>query len=334
MNRRRYIVTAALVFFCVLLCTSSAFALRELGNNPFHHSALSSEAEVRQMLLDNKDDVKIGLNAAGNGELYEPLYAQLEKSEMSAELYAPGKKFDWMFYRKKGKGPVRVDKDVVWEGKEPMRGYSFPVDIDDKRYTMLVAPACGNLALAGVGPVPVAVAPVIQPAETTGEAPGGAPGTGDAPQQLDEAVVDSESGFPLLFDLGYLHQLDPAHYLIFRVGLEYYLTDSVSLIGMVGAAPHIDGTDGESAFVVDVFANYNFSRFWIGLGLGAWLTSGDSDIDAEDSDLDVIFNMGARLFGEPDQFNTSLFVEARSGVDELDEFDYFGRFGLGLRFRF
>jgi hypothetical protein len=48
----------------------------------------------------------------------------------------------------------------------------------------------------------------------------------------------------------------------------------------------------------------------------------------------MIAGFGAMVYGEPEQFNASLFVEARSAFDEFDELGRYGRFGLGVRFRF
>lgn len=327
----RPILHISIIILVLVLSVHSAYALRELGNNPFYPSPITSEAELRSMLLDYKSDIKEGLTKAGNPELYEPLYTQLPDAEISKVSYSKGQRLNWMFYRKNGKGPVRVDKDVVWESTEPLQSYEFTIDHEGQRYLMTVPPICGNLALAGITAVPAAVkAPIVPPVAAAGQKETGSPvaGTGE---QLKAADV---KGLPVLFDAGYLYQFDPAHYLILRVGTEYAFTDSLSVIGMIGAAPRISGSDGKSAFIIDVFANYSFSRFYLGLGLGAWLTSGDNDFDDEDDDLDVILNLGARIFGEPDGFNTSVFVEARSAVDEFDDFDLYGRFGAGLRFRF
>ena len=68
--------------------------------------------------------------------------------------------------------------------------------------------------------------------------------------------------------------------------------------------------------------------------MGGWLTSGDDDLETENSQLDIIAAFGARVYGEPDEFNASLFVEARSGVDEMSDFGDYGRLGFGVRFRF
>jgi len=298
------ILQITIIFLISVVSVHSAYAIRELGNNPFYPSPIKSEAELRSMLLEYKSEVKEGLTKAGYPFLYEPLYQQLPEAEISKVQYNEGQTLKWMFYRKNGKGKVRIDKDVVWESKEPLKSYEFNVDHDGQQYIMTVPPVCGNLALAGIRPVPVAMAPVVPPV---------------APPVDTTAKKAPVTG---------------THYLILRIGTEYAFTDSFSVIGMIGAAPRISGSDGKSAFIIDVFANYNFSRFYMGLGLGGWLTSGNNDFDDEDDDLDVIFNMGARIFGEPDGFNTSVFVEARSAVDEFDDFDLYGRFGAGLRFRF
>ena len=103
---------------------------------------------------------------------------------------------------------------------------------------------------------------------------------------------------------------------------------------MVGGAGHVDGTDGKSAFLIDALAEYKWSRYYVDFGVGGWITDGDDDNPAEDSQLDFILGLGARVYGEPEAFNTSLFIEIRSAFDEFDELAEYGRFGFGVRFRF
>jgi hypothetical protein len=118
---------------------------------------------------------------------------------------------------------------------------------------------------------------------------------------------------------------------------------------MIGVAPKIGGSDGDSALLLDVIAQYNwlqsfdswsFSQYnwslptlrgFTGLGLGGWFTSGDVEDDSEDSDLDIIANIGVRLPHNPD---ISVFLEMRNAVDELDSISEYGRFGAGVRFQF
>jgi len=50
--------------------------------------------------------------------------------------------------------------------------------------------------------------------------------------------------------------------------------------------------------------------------------------------VDLILQAGARVYGEPDAFNVSLFGEARAFADSLDELDVSSRFTAGLLFHF
>lgn len=138
-------------------------------------------------------------------------------------------------------------------------------------------------------------------------------------------------------DLGYFRQEDPADYIFGRVGLEYRINEEFGVLGMVGFSPQVDGIDGDDALLIDLLGEYSFgSRYFIDFGIGGWITDGDDDIDAEDTQLDVIAGIGARVYGEPESFNASVFLEARSGIDELSSSDIidYGRFGLGVRFKF
>ncbi|MCI5141319.1 MAG: hypothetical protein D3909_06245, partial [Candidatus Electrothrix sp. ATG1] len=96
------------------------------------------------------------------------------------------------------------------------------------------------------------------------------------------------------------------------------------------------GSDGDDALLIDAFAQYNWSNSFdgfIGVGLGAWITDNDSDLDSDDSDIDLLVNIGARVYGEADDFNISVFLEARNALDELSDLDQYGRYGIGLRFQ-
>lgn len=322
--KSKILLQFTLVCLVAVFSAHSAFALSQLGQNPFS-SPMESVEEMKNMLFDNRDDVQEGLTKAGYPELYEPMMAQLADAEVETVQYQPGQTFPWMFYRKDGQGSVRIDKDVVWEGDEPFRSWDFSVDHNGQRHAFTVPPVCGNLTLVGIGPVPAAAQPAPAPV---------------VPSEEPVTVVPEEepqvaaSRFPFLVDAGYLYQLDPGHYFLARIGMEFPITEQFSVIPMIGGALQYSGEDGDDAFLVDVFANYSLNRLYFSLGLGGWISGGDSDLDSEDDDLDLIVNIGSRIFGEPDGFNTSIFFEARSGIDELDEFDLYGRVGAGLRFRF
>ncbi len=131
----------------------------------------------------------------------------------------------------------------------------------------------------------------------------------------------------LLVDVGLSRQPDPANYLFARIGYEIPLSDKLFLMGLLGGALRWMGDDGGSAFTADVMLDYH----WLGrtsLGLGAGFWSGN------DGQVDLVADVGYRLFGDPVGRNSSLFLEARLPFDELGSVSEFGRFGLGLRFRF
>jgi hypothetical protein len=157
-------------------------------------------------------------------------------------------------------------------------------------------------------------------------------GAVSAPGQC-EATITGVNRLKPVADLGYYRQFDPGHFGFGRVGMEYMFNDSWSVLGMVGGALKYRGIDGAHALLLDLLAEYKFAdRYFIDLGVGGWITDGEDDRDTEDSQLDLIGAFGARVYGEPDQFNASVFAELRNAPDE-DIVEY-GRFGLGVRFRF
>jgi len=110
-------------------------------------------------------------------------------------------------------------------------------------------------------------------------------------------------------------------------GYEFPLFDKLSLLTLVGGAVRVDGKDGGSSFIADAILDYHWwNRLSFGLGAGYWSDDGGQ--------LDLIGNLGILVFGNPDSFNGTLFLEARSEVNELDRLHAVGRFGLGMRFRF
>jgi hypothetical protein len=131
----------------------------------------------------------------------------------------------------------------------------------------------------------------------------------------------------LLADVGLSRQPDPANYLFARVGYEFPLTPKLYLMGLVGGYLRFQGDDGDSAFTADAMLDYHWmSRFSVGLGAGFW--------SGYDGQLDLLANVGYLVFGAPETANGSLFLEARLPADELGDSDMYGRFGMGLRYRF
>ncbi|MBE0584618.1 MAG: hypothetical protein IH612_12785 [Desulfofustis sp.] len=138
--------------------------------------------------------------------------------------------------------------------------------------------------------------------------------------------VAERMGGPVV-DLGYARLFDPANYVFGRVGYEHFLTEQISLLGMIGGFVRFEGDDGDdAAFIADALLNYYVNdKLYMGGGLGFW--SGD------DGKVDLIANMGYQVHETASGMRTSIFVEGRCFIDELVSSDA-SRLGVGVRFRF
>jgi hypothetical protein len=399
LNRKLLSALVAGSMFISLSSAQAATTLMQIGLSPFYQPPLTTTDSLVSMVDETMDDLKKGFEKAGRPDLFEPFAVQLKSARIESVDYGKGTTFEWMFFKKKGKGTVRVAKEVTWGNDTTFPGFQFDVESDGKVYTFVVPLGCGNIALMGMRdvPAPVVVAPPVPnkapdcsmtvapvqafcgelvtvdataSTDTDGTVTGmkinvtDASGQAVQESQVDTGLVgqvtmpcgtntvsvtvmDNEgdvatctsevtgiSRTRFLADLGYYNMPDPGNYLFGRVGLEYKINENWGLIGMVGGAPHISGDDGVSAFLVDFLGEYSFSRYYIDFGLGGWITDGDDDLETENSQLDLVAGFGARVYGEPEEFNASLFVEVRAATDELDDFVDFGRFGFGVRLKF
>jgi len=309
----------AILFVSILSANivSAKQTLYKLGDTPFSTPPISTVQQLKDAVESEAAALKEGFDKAGEPALYQALVDQLPEAEISTIKFNKGESLDWMLYRKNG--VVKVTRDVTWGAEEPFDAFQFSLDQNGKRHTIIVPWICVNFALKEVTdiPAPPPAAPVA--AE-------------DTPPPV--TPVEEQSTLRLVADLGLLYQFDPATYLLARFGVERQVTDHFSLLGMVGAAPRIHGSDGEHAFVIDAMGVYRWDAFFIGLGVGGWLTNGENSEPDEKSKFDLIADVGYRIWGKPEERNLELFVEARSGIDEFDECDKWGRIGGGLRFRF
>lgn len=325
--KNRCLAVTILAVLVIVFAAFSAQAMTVLGNHPFYKPPLTSVDEFRQMVQTQQTDIQKGFEIAGIGPLFDSFMAQIGSAEIKEVDYYKGQKFQWMFYRRDGKGPVRIDKTILWEGDKPFAAYEFSIAHDGDRYTFGIPLICSNFALKDVGPIPVPPPPA--PVAKSEPQPELQP----EPQPEPEPVVEALP-YAWLLDAGYLYQADPAHYLFVRGGIEYPFNENWSILGLIGVAPKIDGDDGKTAFLADVLFNYSYQKFFAAGGIGAWITGGDSDLDTEDNDVDLILEIGYQVYEKPEKFSVDGFIEARSAFDEMDDFDLYGRLGAGLRFRF
>jgi hypothetical protein len=204
------------------------------------------------------------------------------------------------------------------------------------------APSAGTMdsgAAGSVAPIPgttadrAAAGPTAPILGTTGSVAAGSPApmpdtseSGAAASAMTTPTAKFLSG--TVVDAGFSHQNDPASYFFIRMGYEFPLFDKLSLMACLGGYFRIHGYEGGTAVVADAILDYHWwNRLSFGLGIGYWTTGNNGQ-------MDLIANLGVLVFGNPDSFNSTLFLEARSEVDELGNMHDQGRFGLGIRFRF
>lgn len=313
MTKRKLVLIAAVcLVFGLVSFAQAASTLTKLGSNPFA-PPLTSVAQLKEVVKAQQADIQKGFELAGDGALYAAFASQFPKAKIEAVKIQPGETMQWMLYRKKGKGKVRVVKDVTWGGAAAFDAYRFYIDNAGTRYNFVVPLACTNIALMNTGGVPTTPPPPPPIAKTPPPPP----------------VVKPFKHWVPVIDVGFWRQFDPANYMGIRGGVEYRFNQSISLLGMVGGLIKLDGDDGASAFTVDGIVNFTMDPVFIGVGIGYRLAEED-----DDSQFDVIFDVGSRVYGNPDEFNISIFAEARIAVSEMDDLTTFSRFGLGLRFKF
>ncbi len=159
-----------------------------------------------------------------------------------------------------------------------------------------------------------------------------------------EAAVISRKRLRPVAAAGYLRMWDPANFGFVRGGMEYSITENLSVLGLLGANYHLSGDHGDHALSADLLLHYWIGRFFIGAGIGYW-TMDDDSVDSEMVDgghPDAILQTGVMVYGKPETFNVSLFLEGRQWLDadqddlitDVDADALASRLGGGILFRF
>jgi hypothetical protein len=302
-----------MIITCLVLSyastASAAMTLTKIGISPFYRPPLKSEADLRTLVKTKGAELKTGFSKAGNADLYAAFEEQFPTVKIEPIKIQKGETMQWMLFKKKGKGPVAVARDVTWGGGAPLDAFRFYIIKDQKRYQFVVPYACGNVALKDVAAIPPPPPPVVPP-----------------PEKPAAVAPKAKGGF--VVDGGISTIIDPRTYLFGRVGYEYPLMDNLYVMGLVGGFGRVGGDKGGSAFVADVILDYRWTRLSAGIGGGYWSADGGK--------FDIIADLGYRLGGDDTTFlgRTTLFLELRSAVDQMDEMRDKGRVGLGLRYHF
>ncbi len=312
--RRKWVLA---VMACLLLSyastVSAAMTLRQVGISPFYKPPLKTEADLKQLVKTRASELKVGFAKAGQPELYSAFMQQFPTVDIEKTTVQPGETMQWMLFKKRGTGSVRVAKDVTWGGKAPLDVYRFSIDQDGKKYTFVVPGKCGNVALLDIKVIPPPPKPQPPPPPP--------PKTVEKPV----TVVPQKGGF--LVDIGYARQTDPGNYLFGRVGYGYPIANNLYIVGLIGSYGNLSG-DGDTAFIADAMLEYRWPIVYVGIGTGYWSAYGGK--------LDVMADLGFRLSTDESTFlsKTSIFVEGRSLVDKNRDAPRGGQLGLGVRFMF
>ncbi len=126
--------------------------LAQLGVNSLYGPELKSNDDFREMVKETRADLKRGFEIAGSLDLFEEFIKQADQLDAREIDVNPGKKFQWMIF-KKGTG-VEVLKDVVWIGKEPFAAFLLHVDKAGMRYPFVISAKTGNVFLAASRAIP------------------------------------------------------------------------------------------------------------------------------------------------------------------------------------
>lgn len=301
--------------YLVVACASSAFAavsLKRLGDSPFS-PPMTSEADLRTMINQRNAELQTGFAKAGNPELFAVFMDQFPTAAIESIRIAPGERLEWMLFRSKGTKQVKAVKDVTWDGKAPFEAYRFYITKDGRRYEFIVPTECGNLSLRTAGPVPAKPAVIPPP-------PVAAPEPAPRPEKVAE-----RRGGPVV-DIGVSRMFDPATYAFGRVGYEYPFAERWSAMGFIGGFIRFEGDDYGDAFIADALVNYYITeKMFVDDGVGLW--AGD------ETQADLILNMGHLIYEKPSVMKTSLFIETRCEADNLTSSKTI-RLGAGVRFQF
>jgi hypothetical protein len=151
------IILAIAVVVVVSLIGSAALAastLTKLGRHPFHKPPLTSVDDLRYMVKTKTVDIMEGFERAGLPDFFEDFSQQFPTVEIEAIKVHKGGTLRWMFYKRNGKGRVRVARDVTWAATEPFDAFRFYIDHAGNRYEVVVPWTCGNLAMGKIHPIP------------------------------------------------------------------------------------------------------------------------------------------------------------------------------------
>jgi len=331
MKRNKLLLLLSILMVVAFASPSmAAHTLKTIGTHPFYKPPLRSVDDLRSMVQKRGPQIKEGFAKAGYADLYPAFVEQFPNAQIEHVQIQPGQTMEWMMFRRLGKGPVAVAKNLVWGAKAPFDAFQFVIQKDGNNYNMIVPWGCGNIALMDVAaapevpcPPPVAVAPTPAPV-----APPPAP---------------KGNGGPFVI-LGYEHQVADGKYIFGKVGYDFDITDRFHLLPSFDLYGHVGGDDGETSVSLDLLASYYVvpDTFALGIGVGFWpgqlLTRDQYNKRhdyGDDNNFDLIlaayYNLPMKWFGA----QPAIYVEGREDFERFNgDWNKTIRYGGGLMVRF
>jgi hypothetical protein len=324
------------------LYVEGAQKITRLGVTPIYKAKNLQADRVYTAAKKVENDIKVGFQKAGIGEVFDPFMERLKGSTPETVQVKPGETFMWMMFKKK---VVGIAKDAVWAGKKPFKAFRTFVRFKDKDYEFIIPAACFNISLKSVTDVPkppppppppppapkkeAPAPPPPPPAPKVEEKPAPPPPPPPPPPKAEEP----KRGF-VVVDVGGMARTDPSQFGMLRAGYMYRFTDRLALTGLLGYNILLKESDNprykkdSSAFSADVlFSFYPFKRFFVGAGVGYWLASDFSTFDA-------IGEVGFHFMDWDKVPNLAIFAEGRAAFNYDKRDQPSERIGVGLRLLF
>jgi len=144
--------TAALIVVLVMIMTVSTFAetkkITRLSVSPLMKvpaKGIRSIDEFKALVEKYADRIKEGFEKADAASIYPAFMEQVKSGTIEERIIPMGQQVQWMlFYSEK---QTKVVKDVQWSGKKTVNAYAVTVELDCKKYDIIVPRVCGNVSL-------------------------------------------------------------------------------------------------------------------------------------------------------------------------------------------
>ncbi len=139
-----------LAVFLVLPLYSTTKITR-LGVHPFMKKGVI-KAEDLKNIEKFAEDLRVGFEAAGAGELCSPFIEEVKAGRIEETELSPGEKLEWMLFKERKKVKVISDAEIAL--KKPVKAFKVKVVIGLKVYEFVIPAICGNVSLKSFTELP------------------------------------------------------------------------------------------------------------------------------------------------------------------------------------